>query len=326
MFKKKPSFFYKKDFISTILVPFSWIYFLCFFIANLRFSRPKMICKKTICIGNIVVGGSGKTPICIVLCEALSKKFKNICFITKGYGRKSREHFFVSSEDSYIFDVNDIGDEPKLLGEYSDVFVVKKRNKVKCSNYDLAICDDGFFDKSIYTDCKIAVFDGNFFIGNGRMLPAGPLRSTMKYLKKADFVIITNNVNDEIQQKIKVVKKYVHEDNILCANLVVTSKHDKTKKYFAFSGIGENGKFLKSLNNYGIEIVGFVGFEDHQEYSDEILDCLQNDFIKSGADKLITTTKDFVKLSSHFRFLDKVDVFKISYEIADIDKIISFVL
>ena len=326
MFKKKPKFFYKKSFISALLIPFSWIYFICFCIANIRLFKPKRVCKKTICVGNIVVGGSGKTPISIAIYKAFSKYYSSCCFITKGYGRKTKKPLILPCNHDLVFNASETGDEPILLSKYGDVFIVNKRSKADCHEYDLAICDDGYFDKSIYKDCQIVVFDSSFFVGNCRILPAGALRSWLKSLKKANFAIIANaDENFENQVKFLEKGKYVVKEHILPAKLVVKSEHNKTKKYFAFSGIGENQKFLNSLKSYGINIVKFIGLNDHQEYSAKLLKKLTEEFVSSGADKMITTAKDYTKLSQEFCTKNDVEVFEIDYKIDGIEKIIEFV-
>ena len=325
MLRKKPNFFYCNDKISTLLIPLSWLYYICFLFLRKCFFKKKRICNKTVCVGNIVVGGSGKTPICITLQNELSKYYDKICFVTKGYCRKSKSDIVIPRQHGLLFNINEVGDEPLLLSEYADVFVIKKRNKAKCEDYDLAICDDGFFDNSIHKDCQIVVFDCNFFIGNGKVLPAGPLRSKLDFLKKADFVILTD-INDNVNDNIDLLSNYIQKDRILQAELIVKSNHDKNKKYFAFSGIGENKKFFNSLAKYGIQLVDFLSFEDHKEYEEEDLEKIIKTFKNSLADCIITTSKDYLKLPNDFCVKNNVEVFEISYEIKDVDKIISFLI
>ncbi len=325
MFGKKPFFFYKKKIIHIFLLPITLIYLFFFTILNIRFFKKK-ICKKTICIGNIVVGGSGKTPICEAMYSCFSKYYSKICFISKGYKRSSVKNVIIPCGHRKLFKREETGDEPLLLSDSADVFVVNSRREANSFNYDLAICDDGFFDKSIHYDCKIAVFDGNFFIGNGYVLPSGPLRCLLSSIKKADFVIITNPDEKKLMWQFSLLKKYINEDRILLADLAVKSKHNPKKKYFAFCGIGENQKFFKTLKENGINLVGFIGFNDHQNYTDEILNILQSNFLSLKADAMITTFKDFVKLPEEFCLNNNVEVFNIRYNIKDIDKIVSFVL
>jgi tetraacyldisaccharide 4'-kinase len=326
MFRKKPRFFYKKNLICVFLLPFSWLYVLFFFVLNICFLKQKKICKKTICVGNVVVGGSGKTPICIAIYKELSKYFDRICFVSKGYKRSKKGKIVLPCGYKDVFSTNETGDEPKLLSDSADVFIINNRKEADCYDYDLAICDDGFFDKSIHKDCKIVVFDGNFFIGNGYTLPAGPLRCILSTVRKADFAIITNTDKQKINNQINILKKYIKEDCILSANLIVNSKHDTKKKYLAFSGIGENEKFFNSIKEYGLKLTYFIGFEDHCKYDEKTLNILREKFLSSKSDKILTTAKDFVKLPMDFCIQNNVEIFDICYKIKDIDKIISFVI
>ena len=324
MFRKKPKFFYKKCFLSTILLPLSWIYIVVFALLNLRIFKGKKVCKTTICVGNVVVGGSGKTPICLALGELLSKHY-DVCFITKGYGRESDKDMIVPHMHGKLFSPKEVGDEALLLSDVADVFVVSERDDARCQEYDVAICDDGFFDSSVRKDCKIAVFDGNFFVGNGRVLPAGPLRYCLESLKKADFVIITNYDLAGVEEQVALLANYVSNKRILYARQEVVSKHDRRAKYFAFSGIGENSKFLKTLENCKLSVVASFSFEDHTTYNKKKIEFLKLKFKESGATKMITTSKDFVKLPDEFTSECGVEVLEIKYEIINVEAIIGFV-
>ena len=305
-------------------MPFSWLYIVFFFLVNLKIFKGKRVCKKTICIGNIVVGGSGKTPICLALGSLLSRH-DDVCFITKGYGREEEKEFIVPHMHGNLFSPKEVGDEALLLSDVADVFVVGERDEAKCSEYDIAICDDGFFDKTIQQDCKIAVFDGNFFIGNGYTLPAGPLRFCLKSLKKADFVIITNYDLANVERQVELLSRYVSHTRILYARQEVVSKHDRGAKYFAFSGIGENSKFLNTLKNCKLDVVGFCGFGDHEVYDKKKIEFIKIKFAESGAEKMITTSKDFVKLPKDFVSEYNVEVLEIEYEIINSQVILDFI-
>ena len=305
-------------------MPLSWVYIVVFFLTNLRFFKGRRVCKKTICVGNIVVGGSGKTPICMALGELLAKHY-DTCFITKGYGRDSEKDMIIPHMHGNLFSPKEVGDEALLLSDVADVFVVGERDDARCQEYDVAICDDGFFDGSIWKDCTIAVFDGNFFVGNGRVLPSGPLRYCLKSLKKADFVIITDYDLANVEKQVELLGKYVSHKRILYARQEIVSKHDRREKYFAFSGIGENSKFLKTLANCKLSIADSESFEDHITYNKKKIEFLKLKFKKSGATRIITTSKDFVKLPEEFISEYNVEVLEIKYEIVNAEAIIDFI-
>ncbi len=297
---------------------------MCFFLINFSPKKRKKICRKTICIGNLVVGGAGKTPICIELGRILSKKY-NLCYISKGYGRKTERDFIVPYQHRELFDPRSVGDETLLLSEIADVFIVNERDKAERNDYDLAICDDGYFDNSIHKDVTIAVFDGNFFIGNGYILPSGSLRYKFSSLEKADFAIITDYNDDKVEDQIDTLIEYIDRSKVLKAKVVVKSKHDKDSSYFAFSGIGENSKFINTLRNNHINVVGSVSFEDHVVYSKRKIKYVKKRALKIGADRIITTNKDFVKLPKDLCSEMKIEVLDIGYEIEGIDKILDFI-
>ena len=323
-FGKKPKFFYKKGLLSKLLLPLSWLYTTCFFLSNFNFKKGKKVCKKTICVGNLVVGGSGKTPICIELGKILSEKY-NLCFITKGYGRKTERDFIVPYQHRELFNPRKVGDETLLLSEVADVFIVSERSKTKCGNYDLAICDDGYFDNSIHKDVTIAVFDGNFFIGNGYILPSGSLRYKFSSLEKADFAIITDYNDNTVDDQIDTLIEYIDRANVLKAKIIVKSKHNAEGRYLAFSGIGENSKFINTLKNNHINVIGSISFDDHTVYSKNKIKSIKKYASKIGASNIITTNKDFVKLPKEICSEMKIEVLDIGYEIEDIDKILKFI-
>ena len=323
MFRRKPKYFYKLNIIAYILLPLSIVYYIVFLLANIRFRKAKRLAKKTICVGNVVVGGTGKTPICLEIGRFLNEKKANFCYITKGYGRSSEENVIIPKQHYKLFDYKQTGDEPLLLSNEGDVFVVDKREKTKCTGYDYAIFDDGFFDKSVKKDLKIVVFDGNFFIGNGCLLPAGPLRFSLSSLCKADFVIITNTQEDKIDKQIALLSNFISRYRILQAHLDVKSKLDKNLKYVAFAGLGSNEKFFKTAEKCGLNVVKTISFEDHIDYTKAHTDKL-NKILKSvKADKFLTTSKDFVKLNDVIA--NKTDVLEIGYTIENIERIFEIV-
>ena len=321
MFKTKPQYFYNKNLLSILLLPLSWIYSIFFVIKTYKFFKGKKISNITICVGNIVVGGSGKTPICIEIGKKL-KKHNKICFLTKGYNRKDNGRSVIIPErHKELFDIVETGDEAILLSEIADTFIVKKRNERNLTNYDIAITDDGYFDNTIHKDIVIAVFDGNFFIGNGKVLPAGPMRYYLKSLSKADFVIITNATNNDFEMQKIFLQQYIDKNNILLADLSVISKHSKYDMYIAFSGIGENEKFFRTLQKDDMLIIDAIGFEDHCEYNEKHLQKIRDVSQKHNIKRLITTSKDYAKLPKSFCNEFDIEVLEIKYVINGFERI-----
>ena len=326
MFKVKPKYFYKVSFVSKLLRIFSFFYLLGFYavclLHKLSFKSKKRLGNHVICIGNIVCGGSGKTPVCIEIGKYLNAHGLDGCFVTKGYNRKSKTETNIPKDHHQLFSADQVGDEALLLSNEADVFVVNKRAQSQCidGKYDFVILDDGLFDDSIVKDINVVVFDSNFFIGNGYVLPAGPLRTRFKSLTKADFVILTDVKDDgSTQNQINRLSVYVDKDKILQAKLKVKSKHSKTEKYVAFGGIGENQKFFDTLKREGLDVVCEIEFEDHVWYDQKNIDILTTKLNDLKATRFITTSKDYVKLPEEFH--DNVEVLEIGYEIPGLEAI-----
>ena len=146
MIRKKPKYFYTKSIFAKMLIPLSMFYILVFAIVKFKISKPKKICKKTICVGNIVLGGSGKTPVCIALCEALKNRNCDVCFISKGYGRHLRSNFIIPHNHNALFNYKEVGDESLILSDYADVFVVNKSQLNHDESWQV-VCQDALCAK-----------------------------------------------------------------------------------------------------------------------------------------------------------------------------------
>lgn len=325
IFKQKPTFFYSRNFISWLLFPFSVFYAIGAIIKNFYFLPGKKIGKHTICVGNIVVGGAGKTPICIELGKySEDKNGFSTCFLTKGYNRKEKIETKIPRWSADLFSPNRTGDEALLLSEIADTFVVNQRAQSMTKDYDQVIMDDGFYDTTIEKDVNIAVFDCNFFLGNRFCLPAGPLRHLISIsMRRADFAIITDYQEAIGEQQVEYLSKYLPRERILPARLVVKSKHDEVnERYLAFAGIGEPDKFFNSAKNFGLKICDEAYFDDHHYYTDAEIENLVSQMKDIGATKLLTTTKDIIKIPKTYH--KYIEVFEIGYEIEGIEKIFEF--
>jgi tetraacyldisaccharide 4'-kinase len=290
---KAPGFWKNNNVYSFILYPFSLIYgVVCFFYA-LFSTRYKTNKFKIICIGNLNVGGSGKTPIAIEIGKILKEKGVNFAYLSKGYKGAINDFTQVTTKN-FTWDV---GDEPILLSEVADTFICKNRKMAiktleRDYNYDLIVMDDGFQNPTIYKDKSIIVIDGNYGIGNANLLPSGPLResiySSFKHInhfivigqdKKnmCDF-LINNNFNP-IRAYVNIINKPIIE-NIKCV---------------AFCGIGIPQKFFDSLLDAGYIVLNKHIYDDHYQYSIEEILSLLLEAEKLNA-KLITTKKDWIRI------------------------------
>jgi len=277
---KKPRFWdYKKPNIFAILL---WPLTIVIKLNN--FFRFKKINKyndiKTICIGNIYVGGTGKTSLAIKLKEILEKKQFKVCFIKKFYKNQV--------------------DEVRLLEKHGKVFIKKKRTNALMQaineKYDIAIFDDGLQDKSITYDIRFVCFNSLNWIGNGLLIPAGPLRESIKSLRFYENVIL-NGYNENLENIKNQIKSINSNINIFESRYVHLNNEifNKNEKYIVFSGIGNHQTFLKMLILQKFNILKDLEFPDHYNYTDIDLNKIYN-LSKQLNAHIITTEKDFLRL------------------------------
>ena len=273
----KPAFWDLKNFTiwPILLLPITFLYSLILFIKRIV-SVEKKLNIKVICIGNIYIGGTGKTPLTIKIASLLQGKMK-IAVVKKEY--------------SYL------QDEILLLKKNCKVFVNKSRRlaiqQAINEGYDLVILDDGFQDMTIKKDLSIICFSSRQGIGNGFTFPSGPLRESLARLKYADMVCINGDLNPELEKKIKLYNKYL--EVFYSRYSILDIKKYNSKKYFAFSGIGNNINLLNLLKKNKINVVDHKFFPDHYSYNESDINSLKEKAKKNNL-QLLTTEKDFLRL------------------------------
>ena len=280
---KKPKFwdYNKPNIISYILWPLS---LFLQFLSNLKLlivSKKKFEEIKTICVGNIYVGGTGKTSLSLMIYDILLKNKIKTCFIKKYY--------------------SDQKDEQKILENKGKLFNFSKRElsleKAIKENYDVAIFDDGLQDKSIEYDLSFVCFNNLNFIGNGLTMPSGPLRESFKNIKKYKYIFLNGNM-----ENIKNIREKILETNsnakIFEAKYIPMNikEFDLNEKYLVFSGIGNHKTFLSMLKNNKMIINKDIEFPDHYNYSEKDLENILK-ISKDNNLKILTTEKDFFRLN-----------------------------
>ena len=279
----KPRFWDKNflTFQSILLYPFTFI--LDFRNLFYYFCKPKKYVEiKTICVGNIYLGGTGKTPLTNLIASKLKKKFKT-AIIKKGYS----DHI----------------DEKKLLEKNNKVFFETNRKisllKAIRDKFELAIFDDGLQDKKIDYDIKIVCFNSLSLAGNQLRLPSGPLRERLASLSKYDAVVIIGRNKDfKFVKKIKSINESIP---IFYGEYVSTNfKRFKKKKNIVFSGIGSPQSFINTLRQYGINIKSNIIFPDHYHYTKKDLESIKK-IAKNKNLKILTTEKDFCRIPKDLR-------------------------
>ena len=297
---KKPKFWdYKKpNLYSYLLLPFSIILNL---LSKLKL-KPKTTNSniKTICVGNMYVGGTGKTSLAIKIKKILEKENIKACFIKKFY--------------------SDQIDEQKLLSNNGKLFTSVKRilalDEAILQGYEIAIFDDGLQDSSIKFDLEIICFNNLNWVGNGLTLPSGPLRENINNLRFYDNVFLNGNEEHLINIKNQIIKINpkinINQGKYVPLNI---NDFDKDQNYLAFSGIGNHKTFIDMLKNNNLKIVDNLEFPDHYEYSKkDLIDIIHN--AKKNNAKIITTEKDYLRLDS----FDKADILHIKSNLEIFDE------
>ena len=302
---KKPKFWdYKKpSFFSYLLLPFSIILDL---ITRIK-SKPKFLNSKikTICVGNIYIGGTGKTSLAIKIKEILEKNNTKACFIKKFYPNQT--------------------DEQKLLSENGTLFIDLKRitalDEAISKGFEFAIFDDGLQDSTIKYDMEIVCFNNLNWIGNGLTLPSGPLRESINSLKFYENVFLNGNEESLIAIKDQI-KKINPNISINFGKYIPLNinEFDKNQSYLAFSGIGNHKTFVDMLKNNKLKIVNDLEYPDHYQYSKKDFEEIMINAKKYKAN-IITTEKDYLRLENFNR--NEILYIKSSLNISDEDNLVN---
>ena len=276
MILKQPNFWKKKNFISFLLYPLTIITFSINFFKKLSFKNRFTI--KTICVGNLNVGGTGKTSLAIELNRLLNKKFKTV-FIKKNYSNHKDE-------------INLLKKKGKIISKIDRVNALKIAEK----KFDVAILDDGLQQKNIEYDLRIVCINSSEGFGNNFLLPAGPLRENVEELNNYDIVFFNGfKKNKKLKQKIKKLNKNLKIFEAIYEPLDI-KKYNLTKNFLFFCGIGNPHEFETTLKKLKFKVKEKFIYPDHFSISDKILNNLKN-LAKKKKLSIITTEKDFLRLT-----------------------------
>ena len=306
---KKPKFWnYKKPNIySYILFPLSIIVQIIHFLKT-KLNKQKKFNIRTVCVGNIYIGGTGKTSLSLKINEILTKKKIRSCFVKKFYSNQI--------------------DEQKLLSNKGKLFISKQRSKAlieaEKENYQVAIFDDGLQDYSIKHNVNLVCFNNFNWIGNGMTIPSGPLRENLNNLKNYNHVFLNGNGENlsNIKSKILSISPTIniHEGKYVPLNL---KDFNLKNDYLAFSGIGNHNTFISMIKNNGINVVKDIEFSDHYNFKNEDIDKIL-DLSKKLNCKVITTEKDYMRIRNNN--INEIKYIKIDLHIIDEDKLINAII
>ncbi len=262
-------------------------------------TTARKIRKPVICVGNIVVGGTGKTPTCLAIADILTGMGKSVHFLAKGYRGKITAPTLVLPAQHTAADV---GDEALLLAQKASTWVAENRAagaEAASSGAEVVVMDDGLQNPGLEKNLNLVVIDGAYGFGNGRIMPAGPLRETIDQgMSKAHAVVLIGA--DEFNIETLVTIKYGLPVSKATYTLDELPRHITRKPVAAFAGIGRPEKFFKALKAAGIELLAEVAFPDHHVFSSDDLEKLKR-IAKLQECLLVTTMKDYVRLPVDFR-------------------------
>ena len=308
------------------MTPLELLYFIGLSIKK-RYSlrHQKRLPCPVISIGNLTLGGTGKTPAAIALAEEALKRGYKPCILTRGYKGKAEDPCFVSRGQGALLDAYGAGDEAVLMSEkLCGVPVIKGGDRYQAGVFalsalssalspDLFILDDGFQHWRLWRDKDILLIDGAAPFGNRRVLPLGRLREPLAAMNRADIIVVTKTGCSVSNQEsgcgglMKEIRQKNPEAPVFFAghrpSKYVTVKEDafplewaKGKRFFGFCGIGTPRSFSETLKSTGINLAGFKSFRDHHQYSSGDLKSIITEAKESDAGWIVTTEKDIMKL------------------------------
>jgi tetraacyldisaccharide 4'-kinase len=253
-------------------------------------SRSYRAAIPVICVGNLTAGGSGKTPVAIAVAQALIARGARPFFLTRGYGGNVRRAVLATQSDSARL----VGDEALLLADTAPVIVAADRAEgaalAEARSAGIIVMDDGHQNFGLRKTLSLIVVDGQTGFGNGRMIPAGPLREPVAQgLARADAVIVMGEGTPDLEG---------FDRPVLRARLRADGETLRGRKIFAFAGIGRPEKFMNSLRQAGAIITGAKFFPDHHPYRAREIAALRT---AAGNALLVTTEKDLVRLAPEQR-------------------------
>jgi tetraacyldisaccharide 4'-kinase len=319
-------------------MPFSWIYGKITNVRNSLYERGVFksfsLGAPTVSVGNITVGGTGKTPLVAFVAEILAERGEKICILTRGYGRENPKlRVLVSDDETILADAKQSGDEPfelarKLIGK---AIVIADANRVSAANFACErfgvtafVLDDAFQHRQAKRDLDIVTIDATNPFGNSKTLPFGILREPLENLQRADLIVITRanlveakqisdlklqitNLNpncpiftseNRISKLIELEKFKFNENSFEVQQPETWHLKPETQKAIAFCALGNPDNFFEQLKRENFDLTAAEKFPDHHRYTQKDIANLEKQTKQTGAEILLTTAKDAVKLTN----------------------------
>ncbi len=311
--------------------PLELVYYLGYSFKKSRgLKNRKRLPQRVISIGNLTVGGTGKTPAVIAVASEAKRRGFLPCILTRGYKGKAKGPCIVSRGGSPLLDADEAGDEALLMAKrLSGVPVIKSADRYEAGLFAirelrfsvsalpsrlLFILDDGFQHWKLSRDLDVLLIDSTNPFGNNKLLPAGPLREPLREMRRADIIVLTRmregTDSDRIEENLKnEVRRYNPDAPIFSSwhtptGLSTVSGKELPlgalagKRVFAFCGIGNPSSFRNILTSIGADVRGFTVFSDHHAYRRHEMDRIIESAKTGNADWIVTTEKDIMKLNN----------------------------
>lgn len=309
---RAPDFWTDDGALATLLAPLGTGYDLA---GRLRraLAHPASVGIPVVCVGNLVAGGAGKTPVAIALIEALGARGCKVQCLTRGYGgRVSGPHRVDPARDTAAR----VGDEALLLARAAPTWVARDRaagaRAAATAGAEVIVMDDGFQNPSLAKDLSLVVIDGAYGFGNGRVMPAGPLRETVPGgLARAEAVVVLGPERRDLGARLDA--RPDGGPALLTARLAPRPGSERLagRTVLAFAGIGRPEKFFATLADLGAKVVETRAFPDHHAYAPAEIESLRARAAALDA-CAVTTEKDAVRLSSELR--EGIEVLAVAVE------------
>ena len=328
--------------VKILLLPFVPLYAFAIKVRNTLFdkgiNKAEKVGAKVISVGNITVGGSGKTPTVIYITKLLKKHGIETGILSRGYMRKTKGYLLVSDGKKMLHNVEECGDEIYLAAQECGVPAAVSEKRVegakrflKDVELEAIVLDDAFQHRWIYRDLNILLFDQRFLLESENferaLLPAGRMREPFSAVKRADVVIINRKFSDKkalpgkletLFENLPVFHAYYKATEIVDVKTGQSFSLEEFsgQKSLVVSGIAKPFSFLNVLEKNNIDIQNRLLFPDHKYYTEKEVEKIRKEFYASNSYSVLTTQKDAVKLTRFSRELDDIDIYFLKIEVA----------